>query len=260
MSDARGTGRRGLTAFAVATLLLGGVASAHAALTTPACLARKLKEWGKRKGQATENGRALQGKAADPGKCQTKLDEKLAKLTAQATKAAIACRYGVNGDGTATDYDTGLQWEQKTDDDSVHDQDNRYSWNTAFGGPTADGTPNGTAFMVFLGTLNNGTASPGAETSRCFAGHCDWRLPAIEELRGIRDPGAPGCDSGSPCIDETVFGPTVADFYWSATTISGDPSSAWWVFFKPTAAAGGNKGFEIRSGRAIGLVIESSSL
>ena len=37
----------------------------------------------------------------------------LAKINAKATKAAIACRYGDNGDGTVTDYDTGLQWEQK---------------------------------------------------------------------------------------------------------------------------------------------------
>jgi len=132
MSDAHGTGRRSLAVLAVATLLSGSLASAHAALTTPACLAKKLKEWGNlRKCQATENGKALQGKAADPGKCKTKFDGNLAKLTAQATKAAIACRYGVNGDGTATDYDTGLQWEQKTDDGGVHDKDNRYSWNTA---------------------------------------------------------------------------------------------------------------------------------
>jgi hypothetical protein len=50
----------------------------------------------------------------------------------------------VNGDGTATDYDTGLQWEQKTDDGSVHDKDNTYSWS-----PTL-GPPDGTAFTAFL--------------------------------------------------------------------------------------------------------------
>ena len=78
MPQVHGT-RRGLTVVAVAALLLGGLASLHAALTTPACLAKKLKEWGNlRKCQATENGKALQGKAADPAKCQTKLDEKLA--------------------------------------------------------------------------------------------------------------------------------------------------------------------------------------
>lgn len=66
MLDAHGTGRRGLTAFTIATLLLGGFASAHAALTTPACLAKKLKEWGNlRKCQATENGKVLQSKPFD---------------------------------------------------------------------------------------------------------------------------------------------------------------------------------------------------
>lgn len=74
------------------------LASAHAALTTPTCLAKKLKEWGKlRNCQATETGKPLQGKSADPAKCQTKFADNLAKLTAKATAAAIACRYGVNG-------------------------------------------------------------------------------------------------------------------------------------------------------------------
>jgi len=85
---------------------------------------------------------------------------------------AIACRYGDNGDGTVTDYDTGLQWEQKTDDASVHDKDNTYAWSDGGGGFTQ---PDGAAFKVFLGTLNNGTSSEGSATSGCFAGHCDWR-------------------------------------------------------------------------------------
>jgi hypothetical protein len=80
--------RRGLTVVAVAALLLGGFASAHAALTTPACLAKKLGAWANlRKCQAGENGKALQGKAADAGKCQTKFD---AKLTAESDKATAA--------------------------------------------------------------------------------------------------------------------------------------------------------------------------
>jgi hypothetical protein len=44
MSDAHGTGRRGLTATAIAVLLLEGLASAHAAPSTELCLAKKLKE------------------------------------------------------------------------------------------------------------------------------------------------------------------------------------------------------------------------
>jgi hypothetical protein len=224
----------------LATVLLavGGVSRAKAALTTPACFAKKLTAWGNlRKCQATANGKVLQGKSADLAACQTEFNATLTKIDAKATSAAIACRYGVNGDGTATDYDTGLVWEQKTDDGSVHDKDNTYNWNTAFGGTT----PNGTAFTAFLGTLNNGTSGDGTATSGCFAGHCDWRLPAIEELAGIRDLSAPGCSTSTgPCIDQSVFGPTVlsnapdghpSDPYWSATTDSGNPASVWYVDF-----------------------------
>ena len=53
----------------------------------------------------------------------------------------------------------------------------------------------------------------------CFANHCDWRLPSHLELQGILDRSAPGCGSGAPCIDP-VFGPTQADYYWSATSLS----------------------------------------
>jgi hypothetical protein len=143
--------------------------------------------------------------------------------------ATVACRYGVNGDGTATDYDTGLQWEQKTLDGSVHDRDAFYTW-------TATGTqPDGTTFTVFLGSLNNGTSSNGAATRGCFAGHCDWRLPEIEELAGIVDSGAPGCGEGIPCIDQTVFGPTTIDPYWSATTFDGSPTVVWVIFLNDVA-------------------------
>jgi hypothetical protein len=219
--------RSAIFAVVAGMLLAGGVVPAGAALTTPACLAKKLKEWGNlRKCQATENGKALQAKPANPGKCQVKFDTRLATLSAQATAAAIACRYGVNGDGTATDYDTGLVWEQKTDDGSVHDKDNTYTWNTALKGTT----PDGTVFTAFLGTLNNGTSNDAVATSGCFAGHCDWRLPAVGELAGILDKGVPGCGPGGPCIDQTVFGPTGADRYWSASTLS-VPWEAWFVYF-----------------------------
>jgi hypothetical protein len=253
-SDAHGTGHRGLTAFAVATLLLGGFAAAHAALTTPACLAKKPKEGGNlRKCQATENGKTLQGKAADPGKCQTKFDENLAKLNAKATAAAIACRYGVNGDATATDYDTGLQWEQKGALDGTpnpadpHDADNTYVWSVS------SGPPDGPAFTGFLGTLNNcvddGT-NPPTGVMGGFAGHCDWRLPSIMELEGIVDLSAPGCcppTFTSPCVDQTVFGPTVASVYWSATTGATSPNLAWFVGFR--------NGFVFNDVKANGLYV-----
>jgi hypothetical protein len=220
-------------------VLAGDAVPAGGALTTPACLAKKLKAWGKlRNCQATENGKALQGKQADAAKCQMTFEDNLAKLNAKATKAAVGCRYGDNGDGTVTDYDTGLQWEQKTEDGSVHDRNNIYSWcrdnNTDSRCDDPLQPPDGSAFTAFLGTLNKGTSSDGTATSGCFAGHCDWRLPAIEELAGIVDPSASGCASGSPCIDVAVFGQIVTFPYWSATTrppIPLVPEGAWEMNF-----------------------------
>ena len=225
---------------ATALLLLAGASMAEAALTTPVCLAQKPKERGNlRKCLATENGKALQAKSFDLVTCQTKFDAKLAKLNAQATVAAIPCRYGVNTGaeaGTVTDYDTGLQWEQKTDDATVHDKDLVYTWSPALG------PPSGTAFTGFLGTLNDGTSGDGSTTSGCFAGHCDWRLPAIGELAGIVDASAPGCSTFTgPCVDQTAFGPTVASGYFSASTVASAPSIVWFVNFSGGGVSGASK-------------------
>src|SRR6185436_17550709 len=107
----------------VGVVLMGAARPAQAILTTPTCLAKKLSEWGSlRKCRATEEGKRLRGKSADAASCQRRFDATLATLNARATAAGIACRYQVNGDGTVTDYDTGLQWEQKTaDGTTVHD-------------------------------------------------------------------------------------------------------------------------------------------
>lgn len=216
-------------------ILVATASPAAATLTTPGCLAKKLREWGRlRDCQARENGKVLQARPADagnPAKCQERFDARLALLTADAAAAGIPCRYRVNGDGTVTDFDTGLQWEQKTADGSVHDRANEHDWS-----PTL-GRPDGTAFTIFLGTLNDGTSLDGATIRGCFAGHCNWRLPSIVELQSILDLTAPGCGRGGPCIDETVFGPTLAFFYWSATTDEDLAVFAWGVTF------GGSGGF-----------------
>ena len=233
-----------ITTVVAGTVLLVGTAGAS--LTPEACLARKLKEWGKlRKCQAAENAKALEGKPTNLAKCQAKLDMKLASLSQQAADAGIACRYQVNGDGTATDYDTGLMWEQKTDDGSVHDKDNTYSWTTLSGGTK----PNGTAFTDFLGMLNDGSSTymtivAGESPSGCFAGHCDWRMPSIGELRTIVLAPDLACDS--PCIDQTVFGPTAVDNYTrSATTAPLEPPNeatvAWDIHFFNGGMSGGGK-------------------
>jgi len=141
-------------------------------------------------------------------------------------------RFIDNGDGTISDTQTGLMWEKKTanpglpDRSNVHDVKNRYVWSDL------GGAPNGSAFTKFLYGLNGGTSPDGTSTSGCFAGHCDWRLPLIEELAGIVDKTQGRCGGGrsGACIDP-IFGPTMASAYWSATTVAGFPGRAWGADF-----------------------------
>jgi hypothetical protein len=136
------------------------------------------------------------------------------------TSGCFATRYTDNGDGTVTDHQTGLQWEQKTDSDDTqdftdpHDADNTYQVSAAGGGTL----PDGSAFTDFLVRLNGASDDGSATLSGCFAGHCDWRLPTIADLQSIVDGGLGQCGGGSgPCIDP-AFGPTKANGYWSSTS------------------------------------------
>ena len=149
-----------------------------------------------------------------------------------------------HGDGTVTQCSTGLIWEMKTDDDSVHDMDNGYSWSAS-----DQSWDNGPLFTVFFAQLNT---APG------FAGHTGWRLPTIEELAGIPfggpmadggivDLSAPGCGSGSPCT--TIPGETAPSYYWSSETQDsgfGYPDSASVVNFSDGATTGYNVSYALR--------------
>jgi hypothetical protein len=84
-----------------------------------------------------------------------------------------------------------------------------------------DGAADGTVYTGFLATLN--------DSGGCFAGQCDWRVPAIDELQAIYLPEPYSCTI-IPCIDETLFGPAGVYFKaWTATSDATDATFAWSV-------------------------------
>jgi hypothetical protein len=228
--------RRHATAVVCAVLLFAGVA--HAGPTAEQkCQAAKWKEQAKVEACLKKNTAKLVGGASDASaKCWAKFQAGLVKADGKAAAAGTACRYVDNGDGTVSDLNTGLLWEQKTNADGVanlgdaHDADNVYSL-------SASGTAlDGTAYTAFLAALNSGASADGAAGTAitgCFAGHCDWRLPSIVELQAIVDPAM--C-AASSCLD-AAFGPRPAYvYYWSATSVGADPTTAWDIKFSGSGA------------------------
>ena len=163
--------------------------------------------------------------------------------------------YVDNGDGTVTDVTTGLVWEKLSNDGTVHDKDNLYTWANAFAGHVA--------------TLNGTT----------FAGHADWRLPNLRELQSIANyqnalPAVSpafnnNCSSGCPV---TTCSCTYNGDYWSSTSEALSPSHAWFVDFQDgLLATGGKTGTEpvraVRGGstscplprRRVGTAVGASS-
>jgi hypothetical protein len=136
--------------------------------------------------------------------------------------AAASPRFEDNGDGTITDHQTCLMWEQKTgtvggavDYSNPHNVNNSYTWSVS--GMAADGS----AFTDFLARINGTLCDEFTCTG--LGGHVDWRLPTSAELQTILlKPYF--CDT-HPCIDP-AFGPTQGSYYWSSTTAGWNPSVA----------------------------------
>ena len=103
----------------------------------------------------------------------------------------------------------GLIWEVKTNDSSIYDINDRYTWQKAQD--------------VFVAQLN----------SNNFGGHSDWRLPSIKELSTIADKAV-----ANPAINTAYF-PNIMlspegysqGHFGSSTPYVNDITYAWYVNF-----------------------------
>ena len=155
--------------------------------------------------------------------------DSLAQCHSYPTPRTCSCgaEWEENGNGTATQCLTGLMWEMKTDDGSIHDKDNTYTWSGPSYGTTYEF--DGTAKTAFIDALN---AAP------CFAGYCDWRLPTHSGSPEYPTGEAPELESllieplvcgTSPCTN--IPGETVTEAYWSSVTGPTGPTDAWIINF-----------------------------
>jgi alpha-tubulin suppressor-like RCC1 family protein len=114
---------------------------------------------------------------------------------------------------------SGLIWEVKTDDGSIHDKDNKYTWydsNPETNGGDAGTDGDGTDTEDFIKSLNDSN----------FGGFSDWRLPNLMEITSIVNFG-----KNFPPINTSFFPKTLSAIYWSSTSSSVLKTDAWGVDF-----------------------------
>lgn len=116
---------------------------------------------------------------------------------------APASRFADNGDGTATDRATGLQWK-------------RCSEGQTWSGGTC--TENAAGY--------NWQAALQRAEAASFAGKDDWRLPNVNELTSIVEEAC-----YDPSIDLSVFPATPSAWYWSSSPYASIADLAWYVSF-----------------------------
>lgn len=158
-------------------------------------------------------------------------DEAGGVIACSGTGQAGAIRSGVGRvftetGGTVLDERTGLYWENLSDDGSIHDRDDSYTWTQAF--------------SVKIATLN----------SEAFAGYSDWRMPNRFELETLLDLGnttpatypafnRPTCLPG--CSPEECNCTKASARFWTASTSELSPELAWTVLFATGESVGYSK-------------------
>lgn len=214
----------------IAIVVLAGLFSAGLATAEPlppqkVCQQDKVLAMGNLRACLLKSQAAVRGGKTDrSADCRARFDSGIARADRAANEAGTSCRFVDYGNGSVGDLNSGLVWEQKVAGSGCpHCADDTYNWSNS-ASPGVDGTDaDGGAYSAFLNALDTEISVTGYDVATpCFTGHCDWRLPTIEELNAIVVPGL------SPSLDP-VFGPVKAGRYWSSTTNSADVSTAWTI-------------------------------
>ena len=155
---------------ALCAMLLGAGATWAAPNATLTCESSKLIAQGNLKLCLQVNSaNMLFGVPDGSANCWATFNAALAKADTTAAKFGTSCRYIDDNDGTLSDLNTGLMWEKQTgtvggtNTGKVNDVNNTYTWCAPNSLDTdcdsALALPDGTAFTVFLATLNNGASA-----------------------------------------------------------------------------------------------------
>ena len=162
--------------------------------------------------------------------------------------AGAPLAYVDNGDGTITDSNSGLMWEKKSDDGSLHDKDTFYPWVSTCTGDGTTWCTRDNDCTVPGGTCSDTTIFEWVDQVNAanFAMYNDWRVPNVRELASLVNyehsyPAPPvsvefnnGCgvdSSGNPGCTVTTCSCTVPTGYWSSSTVPGIPQNAYVVSF-----------------------------
>ena len=136
---------------------------------------------------------------------------------------------------------TGLMWEVKPKGDSVvgnqglHDADDVYSWysadssnNDGFEGYRDQGNSCAGYDSAVPAAYCNTEAYAARVNAAGWCGVNDWRVPSVEELKGLVDVSvaAPG-----PAIDTGYFPDIGLATYWTSVPVAGNADFAWSVAF-----------------------------
>jgi hypothetical protein len=117
---------------------------------------------------------------------------------------------------------TGLIWENKTSDGTIHDGGKTFTWCDT--NPATNGGNQGTCGTGTGDAVTDTEAFIKALNDENFGGFSDWRMPSPHALKTIAEPGR-----NNPAINTTWFPNAVSLCYWTSTTYAGNSDNAWCI-------------------------------